>query len=165
MLYIAAVALGSSTWLYRTNLKECRDITHRQLPWQLAWHCGSSVLSWTQCCVQVLSPGKLQITDDEYLTVGRLFSAGYTWSTHAHDNRHPFYNSCPCVPATRLSNEKAVLTCICLSSGGIFRMTLLTVPSSSALTVPSSWRHTMNKKRKLSSVARYKYGRYQHLCR
>jgi hypothetical protein len=32
-------------------------------------------------------------------------------------------------------------------------------------TVPSSWRHTMNKKQKLSSVAHYKYGRYQHWCR
>ena len=75
-----------------------------QHPVQFPCNCRNSAPSWTQCCVQLLSLLKLQLTDDEYLMVWRLLSIGTMWSVPAHDNRLPFWDSRPCA-STRLSNE------------------------------------------------------------
>jgi hypothetical protein len=59
--------------------------------------------------VQVLSVHKLQIINDEYRTVGRLFPAKYTWLIHAPDYRLPFCESLPYVSTIRLRNDAAVI--------------------------------------------------------
>jgi len=62
----------------------------------------------TQCCVLVLSLHKLQIADEEHLTVYRPVSTGTTWSVPAHGNL-PFCDSCPSASTTELGYDAAVL--------------------------------------------------------
>jgi hypothetical protein len=77
---------------------------------QFPCHCWSSAPSWTLCCVQVLSVHKLHITDDGYLTVYRLLSAGTTRSASARDNRLPLCDSCPWASTAGLGNDAAVFS-------------------------------------------------------
>jgi hypothetical protein len=62
----------------------------------------------TQCWLLVLSLHKLQIADEEHLTVYRPVSIGTAWSVPAHGNL-PFCYSCPSASTTELGNDAAVL--------------------------------------------------------
>ena len=68
----------------------------------------ATVPSWTLCYVQVLAVHRLQITDDEYLTVWRLRATWTTLPISAHYNRLPLCDSCLCTSTTRLGTEVAV---------------------------------------------------------
>jgi len=56
----------------------------------------------------MLSLHKLQIADEEHLTVYRPVSTGTTWSVPVHGNL-PFYDSCPIAWTTELGYDAAVL--------------------------------------------------------
>ena len=60
-----------------------------------------------QCCAQVISLHKLQIADDECLTIQRHLSTGTTMSISARDNLLPFRDSCPRASTSRIGNDPA----------------------------------------------------------
>jgi len=99
-LYIAVIYLGASGWLHRTNC----NTTHGEPPAQFSCHRWRSAC-WTQRSVLVPSVHKLQITDDEYLTVWRHHSTGITWCGAAHISLLPFWDPWICVSISRLVNE------------------------------------------------------------